>query len=468
MSIKSKSISLKYKAIIYFSVFSIFILLLAWGSQMVFLKVFYEKYQIDDMNKIAKYLYSSRVEDIEYNIENIVYKNSVCIEYVDNEGNIKLFNDLSTGCLIGKDNKEFAKYKRDLLLSNEDMKAIKFINNDYKSKALLYFVKLKNGGFAYIFTMLSTVDSNTILIRGQLIYITFLVILLAIIIGLFLSNRISRPILDITKKAKALANGNYDVEFEQNGLVEIDELADTLNYLESEVSKTDQYRRDLMANVSHDLKTPLTMIKAYAEMIRDISYKDKNKMDEHLDVIISETDRLNLLVGDILTLSKIQANADILSIENYDLREEIDNIVKKYEIIKETEDYKIKVNAPKVINVRADKNKINQVLYNLINNALNYTGDDKTIEVNVKEEKRTFLVEIVDTGKGIDKDKIKYIWERYYKSERNHKRNIVGTGIGLSIVKGILVSHDFSYGAVNNKDKGTTFYFRIKKSRKTK
>ncbi len=433
---------------------------------MVFLKVFYEKYQIKDMNRIANTIANTKLEDLEDTIKNIVYKNNVCIEYVSKDGIVSLYNDMSTGCMIGKDNRQFDVYKKELLDSGEDMKAIKFVNSDYKSKALLYLVKNKEGGFVFIFSMLSSVESNTVVIRGQLIYITFVVIILAIIISLFLSNKISKPIIDITEKSKELANGNYNVVFQKNGIVEIDELSDTLNYLESEVSKTDEYRRDLMANVSHDLKTPLTMIKAYAEMVRDLSYNDKEKREEHLNIIISETDRLNVLVGDILALSRLQANAEVLNIETYDLRQELESIVAKYEIIKETEDYKISIESPDKVKVRADKNKINQVLYNLINNALNYTGEDKKVTIKITEEKRDYLVEVIDTGKGIEKKQLEHIWDRYYKHEKNHKRNIVGTGLGLSIVKNILVSHNFKYGVKSKINEGTNFYFKIKKINK--
>ena len=457
--------SLKVKTILYFSIFSIFILLLLWGSQMMFLKVFYEKYQIKDMNKIAQTISVTSLKNMDETLEKIVYSNTVCIEYVDKNRNVYLYNDMLPWCMIGKEDPVIDNYKLDLMNSQEEIKAVKFVNNDYKSKALLYLIKLKNGGYVYVFSMLSTVDSTTILIRGQLIYITIIVIVLAIIISLFLSNKVSEPIIEITEKSKELAKGRYDVEFPKIGIIEIDELSDTLNYLESEVSKTDQYRRDLMANVSHDLKTPLTMIKAYAEMVRDISYKKKEKMDEHLNIIISETDRLNILVGDILELSKMQANADIISVEEYDLRKEIDSLVSKYEIIKETEDYKICVEAPKKIMVKADKSKINQVLYNLVNNALNYTGDDKKVIIRVTEEKRRYLIEVIDSGKGIDSELIDNIWDRYYKQEKNHKRNIIGTGLGLSIVKNILVNHKFDYGVKSSKGKGSTFYFKIKKGK---
>lgn len=147
--------------------------------------------------------------------------------------------------------------------------------------------------------------------------------------------------------------------------------------MEQDLSKLDELRRDLMANVSHDIKTPLTMIRAYAEMVRDISYKDKSKMDKDLNIIIEETERLNVLVNDILDLSKMQADADTLNIEEFDLVEVIHEVMKRYEILKTTEDYKFILTLPEKAVVHADKNKIMQVIYNLVNNAINYTGDDK-------------------------------------------------------------------------------------------
>ena len=113
--------------------------------------------------------------------------------------------------------------------------------------------------------------------------------------------------------------------------------------------------------------------------------------------------------------------------------------------------------------MNADKSKINQVVYNLINNAINYTGDDKVVKIKVTEEDNQYLVEFIDTGKGISNKDIKYIWNRYYKQEKNHKRNVVGSGVGLSIVKSILIRHNFEYGVKSKRNHGTTFYFKVKK-----
>lgn len=457
--------SIKFKTMFYLILFSVFIILLFGEMQVIFTELLYEKYQVEDMEEIALEIHKTDLEDLDEYLKNVVYNNSVCIEYVDRLGYSVLYNDASTGCLLGRKGNDLAPYKKELNNSGEDIKAIKLVNEDYESYALLYGVKV-NDGYVYLYSMLSSVDRNYSLIKDQLIYMTIIIIIFAIIISLFLAKVLSEPIVVITDQAKQLANGDYSQEFEHHGIKEIDELADTLNYLESEVSKTDQYRRDLMANVSHDLKTPLTMIKAYAEMVRDITYKDKEKMDDNLNVIIDETDRLNVLVGDILALSKLQENTDTLEIETFDLHKEIDKILTRYTYLSETENYIIDVDMPDEVIIRADKNKLNQVIYNLINNAINYTGDDKKVIIRVTDEKKYYLVEIIDSGKGIDKDKIEHIWDRYYKNEKNHKRNVVGTGLGLSIVKNILEIHNFTYGVRSKKNKGTTFYFKIDKTNK--
>lgn len=318
-------------------------------------------------------------------------------------------------------------------------------------------------GYLFIYSTLEDIDSTSIILRGQLIYIMILVLIFACFLAYFLSKRITKPITNITKKAREMGKGNYDVIFQENGTLEIDDLSRTLNHTCQDMKKIDELRRDLLANVSHDLKTPLTMIKAYAEMVRDISYRDDEKRNKDLNIIIDETDRLNILVNDILDLSKLQANTGNMKIEAYDLVEEIKSVLERYAIICEKEGYHFVLDMPAAAVVKADKNKLNQVIYNLINNAINYTGKDKKVTIRVTEKSKSYLVEIIDTGKGIKNDDLPYIWDKYYKNEKNHKRNVVGSGIGLSIVRNILEQHRFKYGVTSKKNKGTTFYFEIVK-----
>ena len=465
MNTKTKRIkSIKYKTLLYLIFFSVFISVLLWAMLTLFSDYLYRRYQIKDMYRIAEDINKYDGDDIENYFSDVAYKNSVCMMYLDSEGQRIYYNDKTPGCLLGKNKLDMRFYLSKLYENDKDMDSFYIKNTDYDSEALMYVIK-RDDGFVFLYIILINVNNNVRAVRSQMIYMAIVVVFLAIVISIFLSKIISKPILDITKKANSLARGNYNIVFEKNGIREIDELVDSLNYLEAEVSKTDEYRRDLMANVSHDLKTPLTMIKAYAEMIRDISYKDKKKMEEHLNIIIDETDRLNVLVGDILALSKMQANSDVLNSETFSLNDVINNIVKKYEVLKINENYTIEVQIPNDIIVYADKAKINQVIYNLINNAINYTGDDKKVIVKVTDVKKYYLVEIIDSGKGIDPDELDHIWDKYYKNDKNHKRNVLGTGLGLSIVKNILELHNFEYGVNSQKGKGSTFYFKIKKKK---
>lgn len=413
------------------------------------------------MNELVEQVKNIDNSSILSSIDDISLDNNICLEYVDNWGNKYYFNNKTTSCLLGKNkniDKELVKIKQ----SQEEIYFEKILNPLNNSTSLLYGIK-KNNGYVFLFTSLEDIGTTTSLIKSQLIYLTLLTILLSIVIAMFLSRRIAKPISDMTKKATKLADGNYNLVFKNTGINELDELANSLNYLEQEVSKTDTYRRDLMANVSHDLKTPLTMIKAYAEMIKDITIDDKEKTIKNLDVIIEETERLNILVNDILELSKLQNNQDNLDIEEFDIVLLIKDILRRYEIIKETENYNLILESPESIIVKADKKRISQVIYNLINNAVNYTGDDLKVIVRLTEESKDCLVEIIDTGKGIDEENLQNIWNRYYKQEKNHKRNVIGTGLGLSIVKNILEQHHFDYGVKSIKNHGTTFYFKIKK-----
>ena len=453
--------SLHFKTLEYLIVFSISILLLLWLVQIVFFKIYYEKYQINYMNELVEQIINIDSNKIIESMDDITLDNNICLEYMDYYGNQYYYNNKISSCLLGRNkiiDKELIKFKQ----SGEETSFEKILNPINNSISLLYGIK-KGNGYIFLFTSLEDIGTTTSLIKNQLIYITLLAILFSIVIAMFLSQRIAKPISDMTKSAKKLADGNYSVQFTTTGIKEIDELANTLNYLEQEVSKTDEYRRDLMANVSHDLKTPLTMIKAYAEMIRDITLDNKEKTKENLNVIIDETDRLNILVNDILELSKLQNNQETLNIEKFDIVELISDILKRYQIIKETENYNLILESPKSIIVKADKKRISQVIYNLINNAINYTGDDLTVTIRITESSRDCKIAIIDTGKGIDEKDLPNIWNRYYKKEKNHKRNVVGTGLGLSIVKNILEQHNFKYGVSSIKDKGTTFYFQIKK-----
>ena len=456
-----KKTSIQAKTLFFLLTYNIVIILLLWVCQIKILDIYYEKEQVDNMNSIVKSLNSTDSSNFTSTLQDIAYENDVCIVLSDDISVVGAYNINMNGCILKNNNSKVRELMYNFVNSDETFKSYKFINEDKHISALLYGIKLDNKT-AFIYSNLEDISDFTILIKQQLMYVCIIGIFIAIIISIFLSSKITEPITKITKKAKKLGSGDTEVTFEESGIKEIDELSEALTQAQMEMVKTDELRRDLMANVSHDLKTPLTMIKAYAEMIRDISYKDHDKMNEHLGIIVDETDRLTVLVNDILDLSRMQSNADTLNIEPFDLADNIKTIVNRYQIIKETEKYIINVEMPERIKIKADKKKINQVIYNLINNAINYTGEDKTVTVRVTKHKKYYLVEIIDTGKGIKESEIPYIWNKYYKNDKNHQRNVVSTGLGLSIVKEILELHGYEYGVKSVLKKGSTFYFKIK------
>ncbi len=461
MSFKKRLSSIKAKTLLYLILFSVSILLVLWFCQIVFLKYSYQDYQIQNMNQLALSIQRSSFVNLNNTLEEVAYENEVCIEYYTNSGNVYYYNTMMNGCALGKNNQDILKTESAFMDSTLTSDTYKIINREYEVQAFLYGIKLDSGS-VFLYSTLEDVGGANTVLKNQLIYLTFIAIIFACMIAYFLSKKITEPILDITKKARKLGT-SPEITFPDYGVLEVNELAHVLSNAQTEMVKTDELRRDLMANVSHDLKTPLTMIKAYSEMVRDISFQDEQKRMEHCNIIMDEVDRLNVLVNDILTLSKMQANADEIHVETFDLVKEIETIVKRYEIIKETENYHFVLEMPPKAFVLADQKKLNQVIYNLVNNAINYTGKDKTVTIKVKKEKDSYLVEIVDTGKGIKKEEIDLIWDKYYKNDKNHQRNVVGTGLGLSIVKTILENHHFKYGVRSEKNKGTTFYFYVKK-----
>ena len=418
-----------------------------------------------EMSHIADRIVSSyNSEDAVSVLDQISYERGVCVEIVTTDETSYSSNGIDRGCTLNeKNNIETVLYKRKFIRSGEKRAQYIYTNPVFHNKTILYGVKLESDAYAFIMASLEPLGATTSILASQLVYVTIGVLLLSFVIAYFISKNISKPIVQMSRSAKRMGNGILNDHFDTNSSIEeINELAVTLNKMNAELVKTDELRRDLMANVSHDLKTPLTMIKAYAEMIRDLD-QQKEKRDTHLNVIIEEADRLNVLVNDILNLSKLQSNIEELNMEEFDLTECINTILKRYDILREKEGYQFIFKQTKPLMIQADRAKMEQVIYNLINNAINYTGKDNKVTIKVKESKDSIRVQIIDTGKGIKEEDLDVIWDRYYKSSKKHKRNAFGTGLGLSIVKNVLEHHHFNYGVTSKINKGTTFFFDVPK-----
>ena len=275
-----------------------------------------------------------------------------------------------------------------------------------------------------------------------------------------LSGWLTKPLAEMTEKAHLLAQGDFSVDFHGADYgQEMAELADTLNFARDEISKTDRMQKELIANVSHDFKTPLTMIKGYASMIMEISGDIPEKRNKHAQIIVDEADRLASLVSDVLDLSKIRAGLGNFKKQAVDMSEKIREILDRFAYLKETQGYGFVLDVEENLTTYADEVKIEQAIYNLIGNAVNYTGDDKKVFIRLKQTGADcFKLEVQDTGKGIKPEEIADIWDRYYRSTETHKRPVQGTGLGLSIVKTVLQLHGFVFGVESEVGKGSVFY----------
>ena len=449
------------KIFMYLAIFSLFILIFLFFFQVIFIDTFYEWTKTKTIKNLSKdILVTERDTSLYDKLDRVSYKENVCIELTNSNGD-NLYSSYGNNCRLRS-----RTIKRNFINSNKESKTYNLVNNFTKEKSIMSATKLSNNLYIFISTSLIPLDSTINIIEQQLIVVSIVVLLLSIVVAYFISKRLSLPIIKISKAAKLISKGKLKTKFETTSdIKELVDLTNALNDMKDELSKTEELQKDLMANVSHDLKTPLTMIKAYAELILDININDKEKCKNNLNIIIEEVNRLNTLVNDILNLTKVESNLEKLEKSEFDLIKLIKRIVKQHNIYVIKDGYSIEFihNNIKELMIYADKKKIEQVIYNLLNNALNYTGEDKKVIIKIVEDDKDYTIMVIDSGKGIDKKEIDHIFDRYYRSKKNHKRYVYGTGLGLSIVKNILLLHNFDYGVTSKKNKGTTFYFKIKK-----
>ena len=315
-------------------------------------------------------------------------------------------------------------------------------------------------GYLYVGKSIKLMELTNARVNVRMALISIFIFVLSFAVTSGVAGWLTNPIADMTKKARRLAQGDFDVDFHGGNYgKEMIELAEALNFARDELSKTDRMQKELIANVSHDFKTPLTMIKGYASMILEISGNHPEKRNKHAQVIVDEADRLASLVNDVLDLSKIRSGIEVLSEEELDLSSYLYEILDRFAYLRETKGYRFVTEIEEGIFTRADVTKIGQALYNLIGNAVNYTGEDNTVYIILQKTldgKARFAV--TDTGKGIKPEEIGEIWNRYYRAKDNHKRPVQGTGLGLSIVKTILERHCFEFGVESEVEKGSTFY----------
>lgn len=451
--------------------YTLFTVLLLWAFQIMFLNKYYNIMQKTSIENAGGKIIASIArgsDDFESELEQICFSHGMCCLILDeNEQELYSIDMMGRNCMIHSPAKYSMSGQLLKVLSGEEQEYVaRLRDKHFKTEALVYAHAVTNQNGERMVVVLNAalepLGSTSEILKSQLKIISAVLVICALLISNFAAKKLSQPIRKITEKAKRLAKGDYTADYDGGGIMETDELAETLNFSAQGLSKVEELRRELVANVSHDLKTPLTMIKAYAEMIRDLTGDDKVKRDEQLEVIVSEADRLTALVSDLIRISRDEDSERIFRSESFDIAEMISDICKRF--ASTNPDYKITVTGEcKNAVVTADRESIAQVLYNFISNAINYTGENKSVSVLLEETDSEIKVSVKDSGKGISDEELPLIWERYYRSRNTHQRPVAGSGLGLSIVRGLLTKQNLRFGASSEQGAGSCFWFCLPK-----
>ncbi|PKM58308.1 MAG: two-component sensor histidine kinase [Firmicutes bacterium HGW-Firmicutes-3] len=308
------------------------------------------------------------------------------------------------------------------------------------------------------YALVVPVNATVTTLRYQLYYISGIMLILAVGIALIIAKWVSKPIEEISRNALTLAKGDYNTHFDGKGFLEIAALSDTLNTAAVELGRVEALRRELMANVSHDLRTPLSLIYSYAEMMNDFPGEIT---PEQTRVIMDETRWLTELVNDVLDISKLDNDMERLVATRFNLTHNLRETVARVQELLKNDGFDITFTHSSDVFVNADETKIGRAFYNLLINAVNYSGDSRNIAIIQSISENLVWISIMDSGEGILEDDLPFIWDRYFKSGKKHKRPVIGTGLGLFIVKKIIELHGGKYGVTSEIDKGSTFWFEL-------
>lgn len=468
---------IRFRSWLAFFLLAIGITLFIGILQIGLIRPYYRNSKIKSVNTVAdeiteEIILSSDSESVQQALRTTV-DNNVCVSIYNEEGEeVYEADSLGSGCLLStstfKETTSSDSLKETFNTNNGEYSS--FETNQFTGVEMIVYGREIIAPLAtyYMFvnSPLEPVDSVVSFFLGQYGLYMVLAIALASLVAVYVSSAITKPIVQMKKEASKLAEQDYSASFNGGSFTETKELATTLNDAKDKLEKIDELRTDLIANVSHDIRTPLTDVRAYAEMIRDVSGNNEEKRNKHLNVIIQETEYMSKLINDMSELSRMQSGNATTHFENIDLVEIIYEIVQMDESLLKKAKLKIVIDTPDELTIYFDKIKMSQVVSNYLSNAIKHTPNGKTITVRafVKKDEETVRLEVQDEGEGIKQEELPYIWDRYQKSSKTFRRNMTNTGLGLSIVKAIADTYGASVGVETKVNEGSTFYFELRET----
>ena len=497
---KNKTWSFRTKLWLYFVLFTAVIFSLLWIMQSVGLQSFYDEMMQRNIRNAAKTIAAAaRSEDFFDIIDRLSFEDSLLIYVTDEDGNIYYSSDSYNTYFRQKDRpnkhkngKNSPSRKDDPAAS--DQSALRTLPDSYdtflsrlmasetgsvefsyeNSFICGYRIKLDDDVFEdyfgddddkdrdavlFVAGTLEPVGASAAIIRTQLIWVTGISLVLGFLIAWLIARRFDRPIRQLRAQAKMLSDEHYEDRFQPGFCRELDELNEAMTQSAEKLSEARAYQKELLANVSHDLRTPLTMIKGYAEMLRDVSWEDDEQRNADTGVIIKEADRMTALVNEILEYSRLQEQKQEPRIEDVNFSALTESVLERFEPLFTRDGGTFERDIEPDCFVRGDRELLERAVFNLIDNAVRHSnGAEKRVSVSVRKDEKVCL-EVRDCGEGIDPGELPHIWEKYYTSRQ--RGNQGASGLGLAIVKQTAELHHGEVDVQSTKGEGSTFRLMI-------
>ena len=325
------------------------------------------------------------------------------------------------------------------------------------------------------------VEDSVLIANKFLFYVGLIGLIIGCGLTVVIADRITKPIVRLTEISTQMANLDFNAKYESSGENEVDVLGENINMLSDKLEETiselktansellkdlekrdkiEDMRQEFISNVSHELKTPIALIQSYSEGLKEGIIDDEESRDYYLDVIIDESNRMNLLVKDLMSLSELEFGNKPLEIERFDIVELLKNKIAASGIILKQNDIKLEFEEKDPLFVWSDEFRTEEVIQNYLSNAIHYCMNEKIIKIFIEKKEETVRINVYNSGNPIKEEDMQYIWDKFYKADKARSRDYGGSGIGLSIVKAIMTSFDMDYGC-SNTDDGVIFYFEL-------
>jgi signal transduction histidine kinase len=502
INLKLDTNSIKFRLWLYFTLFIMFTMAVIWLLQTVFLAPYYEYMRtLDVKTATSEIIKAYGNENFKTIAEEISFKENIGINIFDAQGNsIYVANtfgirgpfapppnndiwedgptngSISSGSAVENDNRFPVNqsavatrffgtqlFERGISALNEqkDKVVLLKVDNPKVNSSMLFYITPINDYFLFVSTEIKPIEATVSILQSQLGLITIIVVVLAALLSILIAVSISKPLSRITLASRMLAAKKFPDDCQGGSYSETRELAETLRKTASELNEAENLKREFIGNISHDLRTPMTMIKAYAEALRDLPYDDPERKKNDLSVIIRESDRMTELIQDLLELSKLEAGDTTLKIEDFSMTQLVTDTLLSYNIYSERDGYSLDFDFENEVICTADRKKMAQVLHNLIFNAISHAGSDKHVAIRQLKLPVKIRIEVQNKGEEIPSEQLPYIWDRYFKFDRNIAKESKSSGLGLAIVKSALELHKADYGVQSSAENGTTFWFEI-------